>query len=227
MKYRLSVLVMASAFAFSSLAMAQATPDSAKKADHAGPAHKVEKSATIGKAGEGHGGMPRHPGMKQETMLQRLNSAGSLKTFAGLLRDAGLDKTLEGTGEFTVFAPTDEAFKKLPADTLSALRQDKARLAEVLKNHIISGKIVTIRELAQSKGKTIQAESGAALPVENLKGHWTIANAGLTGINMRTMNGPIHEIDTVILPGSISTAVVLPVTKKEPPDKSGTKAQQK
>jgi uncharacterized surface protein with fasciclin (FAS1) repeats len=196
MKRRVIVLAVAVMvmFALSAAAFAQTAPDSVKKAETPKPA-KVEKAENSGKPGMAKLG---HNGMKEESLVDRINSASTLKTFAELLKTADLEKTLE-TGEFTVFAPTDDAFKKIPADALTALKQDKAKLAEVLKNHIVAGKKLGMGQFTKMKGEKIKTESGMELSVQNVNGRWTVADVPLSGVDMRTLNGPIHEVDGVIM----------------------------
>lgn len=225
MKHRISVFAVLFAFALSTLTFAQAAPDSVKKAEPAKSA-VIEKSARVEKPGWGNA---TKSGMKEETLVQRIHSASSLKTFAELIKAADLEKTLEGTGEFTVFAPNDEAFKKIPAETLNALKQDKAKLTEVLKNHIIAGKRIGRLDLAKMKGQKIKAASGMELTVADVKGKWMVGGAGLTGLNLLTVNGPIHEIDAVIMPGAVAapTAVKTSATETTPSQKAPVKEEQK
>jgi len=209
MKHRMAVLVALAAFGLCTLAMAQTAPDTTKKAEHATPA-TMEKPMHPKTDKQGK------PGEKDETMMQRINGATSLSIFADLLKTAELDKTLEGTGEFTVFAPTDDAFKKIPADQLAALKLDKVKLTQLLKNHIIAGKRVTRIELAMLNDKKVKAESGMELAVSGVKGKWVIAGANLIGVSMHTTNGPIHEIDAVIMPAATTTTEIgkAPATEK-------------
>jgi transforming growth factor-beta-induced protein len=176
MGHRVTGLAVVLAIATASFSFAQATPT----------ATKVEKAK---------------PGMAHETVVQRINSASTLKTFADLLKTAGMDAELGGTGEYTVFAPNDAAFAKIPADTLNALKQDKARLTEILKAHIVSGKRIGMRDLANMKGQTIKTESGSELSITEVGGRLMIGHAGLGGTNIPASNGAIHEIDTVLMPG--------------------------
>ncbi|HEY3296816.1 MAG TPA: fasciclin domain-containing protein [bacterium] len=217
MKHRLSVLITVVAFAFATVAFAQTAPDSVKKAEPAIKHHKVEATEKSGME------KPAKPGKMQETLLQRINSAKSLSTFASLLKEADLEKTLEGPGEYTVFAPSDEAFKALPAETMNSLKQDKAKLADVLKNHIVAGKRISRMELAKMKGQKVTAQSGLALAIAQTGGKWMIGNAALSGVNLKSTNGPIHEVDSVITAGEAAAAPM----EKTVPDHTGVKADKK
>jgi len=216
MKHRLTALVVVLTLASLTLAFAQATPDSAKKAE-------PQKAAVMEKAEKAHMEKAGKAGMN-ETVMQRINGANTLKTLAGLLQTAGLDAELGGTGEYTVFAPSDEAFAKIPADTLNALKQDKARLTELLKAHIVAGKRIGMRELAKMKGQSVKAESGAELGIGDSGGKLMIGHAGMTGVNLPASNGAIHEIDTVLMPGMTSASTA---TKTAPAMKATEKMEKK
>ena len=196
MNFRMSTVVILLAFGLAGMGFAQATPDTAKKAVPPKPA-QIEKLQKPGEAG-----------VKVDPMVTRINSATSLKTFAELLKASELDKVLEGTGEFTVFAPTDDAFKKIPPDTLHAIKADKARLTALLKNHIVSGKKIGVLDFNKMKGQKIEAESGLELSLVLANGRWSVGDANMTGVHMRTSNGPIHEVDSIIMHGGPAAAAV-------------------
>jgi len=121
--------------------------------------------------------------------------AGSFKTLAVALGAAGLVDTLKGKGPFTVFAPTDEAFAKIPKADLDALLKDKAKLTAVLTYHVVSGKVMAA-DVKAGKVKTVQ---GSELTVSTMGGVM-VDNAKVTATDIVADNGVIHVIDTVIIP---------------------------
>ena len=122
-------------------------------------------------------------------------AAGSFKTLATALGAAGLIDTLKGKGPFTVFAPTDEAFAKIPKADLDALLKDKAKLTSVLTYHVVAGKVMAA-DVKAGKVKTVQ---GSELTVSTSMGV-TVDNAKVTKTDITADNGVIHVIDTVIMP---------------------------
>jgi uncharacterized surface protein with fasciclin (FAS1) repeats len=123
-------------------------------------------------------------------------SAGQFKTLVTALQEADLVNTLKGDGPFTVFAPTDAAFAKLPAGALDALVKDKEKLAAVLTYHVVPGKVMAA-QVKPGKVKTVQGES---LNVSSQGGSVMVDNAKVTKTDIGASNGVIHVIDTVILP---------------------------
>jgi uncharacterized surface protein with fasciclin (FAS1) repeats len=123
-------------------------------------------------------------------------SAGQFKTLVTALQEADLVETLKGDGPFTVFAPTDAAFAKLPAGALDALVKDKTKLAAVLTYHVVPGKVMAA-QVKPGKVKTVQGES---LSVSAQGGSVMVDNAKVTKTDISASNGVIHVIDTVILP---------------------------
>ncbi len=121
--------------------------------------------------------------------------AGTFKTLTTALGAAGLVDTLKGKGPFTVFAPTDAAFAKIPKADLDALLKDKAKLASVLTYHVVSGKVMAVNVKA-GKVKTVQ---GSELTVTTAGGVM-VDNAHVTATDIVADNGVIHVIDTVIMP---------------------------
>ena len=122
-------------------------------------------------------------------------SAGDFNTLAAALKAAGLVDTLKGKGPFTVFAPTDEAFAKIPKDQLDALLADKAKLTAVLKYHVVAGSVMS-KDVHAGMVKTVQ---GSSLTVSTMGGV-KVDNANVTAVDIVADNGVIHVIDTVILP---------------------------
>ncbi len=121
--------------------------------------------------------------------------AGNFKTLAAALTAAGLIDTLKGKGPFTVFAPTDEAFAKIPKAQLDALLADKAKLTAVLTYHVVPGKVMA-KDVKAGKVKTVQ---GSDLTVATTGGVM-VDGAKVTATDIVASNGVIHVIDTVVLP---------------------------
>jgi uncharacterized surface protein with fasciclin (FAS1) repeats len=109
---------------------------------------------------------------------------------------AGLVDTLKGHGPFTVFAPTDEAFAKIPAADLDALLKDKARLTAVLTYHVVPGKVLASDVVKAGSLKTVQ---GGSLAVDTTRGV-KIDNANVVKTDILAANGVIHVIDSVVIP---------------------------
>ena len=123
--------------------------------------------------------------------------AGNFKTLAKLLTDAGLVDTLKGAGPFTVFAPTDEAFAKVPKATLDALAADKAKLKAVLTYHVVAGKVMAADVVKLKDAKTVQ---GSSVKIAVTGGKVTVDAANVVKTDIAASNGVIHVIDAVILP---------------------------
>ncbi len=126
--------------------------------------------------------------------------AGKFNTLAAALKAAGLVDTLKGPGPFTVFAPTDEAFKKLPAGTVENLLkpENKAQLVKLLTYHVVPGKVMSA-SLAGKKtdAKTVQ---GGTLAIDARSGGVSVDNAKVVTADIAADNGVIHVIDTVVMP---------------------------
>lgn len=122
-------------------------------------------------------------------------AAGNFKTLATALQAAGLIDTLKGKGPFTVFAPTDEAFAKVPKADLDALLKDKAKLTAVLTYHVVPGKVMA-KEVKAGKVKTVQ---GSELTITTAGGVM-VDKAKVTATDIVADNGVIHVIDSVVMP---------------------------
>ena len=125
--------------------------------------------------------------------------AGSFKTLATALTVAGLVETLKGEGPFTVFAPTDDAFAKLPAGTLDDLlkTENKAKLSAILTYHVVPGKVMAKDVVGLSSAKTV---NGKALSIAVKDGKVTVDSATVIKADIQCSNGVIHVIDAVMLP---------------------------
>ena len=132
-------------------------------------------------------------------IVQTAVDAGQFKTLVSLVKKAGLASTLSGKGPFTVFAPTDAAFAKVPKSTLSALAKDKAKLKAVLLYHVASGKVTASKVVKLDSVKTLQGQS-AKVRVSN--GKVFIGGARVTSPDVMASNGVIHVINKVLIPSS-------------------------
>ena len=122
--------------------------------------------------------------------------AGSFTTLVTALKAAGLVETLKGKGPFTVFAPTDEAFAKIPKADLDALLMDKGKLTAVLTYHVVPGKVQS-KDIKPGNVKTVQ---GSELTIAKTNGGVTVDAAKVTSADIVADNGVIHVIDTVLMP---------------------------
>ena len=123
--------------------------------------------------------------------------AGSFKTLAAALQAADLISTLKSEGPFTVFAPTDAAFAKIPKADLDALLSDKRALTEVLTYHVVSGKVMAADVVKLTQAKTVE---GSPVKIQVVDGKVMINNANVSATDIAASNGVIHVIDTVIMP---------------------------
>lgn len=138
--------------------------------------------------------------MPRNDVIEAARSAGSFKTLLTAIETADLTDTLRGAGPFTVFAPTDEAFGKLPKETLDGLLKDKAKLASVLKYHVVPGKVMAGEVVKLKTAKTAQGQS---VKIDTSDGVM-VDNAKVVKTDVPTTNGVIHVIDTVLLPQAVT-----------------------
>jgi uncharacterized surface protein with fasciclin (FAS1) repeats len=131
-------------------------------------------------------------------IVQTAVDNGNFNTLAAALKAAGLVDTLKGRGPFTVFAPTDAAFAKIPKADLDALLADKARLTQVLTYHVVPGAVMA----KDVKPGSVATVEGSAVTVRTDGGKVMVDNATVTTADVKADNGVIHVIDTVILPKS-------------------------
>ncbi|MBC7779272.1 MAG: fasciclin domain-containing protein [Proteobacteria bacterium] len=120
---------------------------------------------------------------------------GSFKTLVSLIKQAGLVDTLKGKGPFTVFAPTDEAFAKVPKATLDGLAKDKEKLAAVLTYHVVPGRVLA-KDVKAGGVKTVNGQDVRL----DTAGGVTVNGAKVISADVMASNGVIHVIDSVILP---------------------------
>ncbi|MFT6791522.1 MAG: putative surface protein with fasciclin (FAS1) repeats [Cellvibrionaceae bacterium] len=124
-------------------------------------------------------------------------SNGSFTTLVTAIKAAGLVETLKGDGPFTVFAPNDAAFAKIPSETLNELLADKEALTKVLTYHVVPGKVMASDVVKLSEAKTVQ---GQAVSITVKNGKVYVDGAQVIATDVKTSNGVIHIIDTVIMP---------------------------
>ena len=136
---------------------------------------------------------------KKADIVDTAVAAGSFKTLAAALKAADLVGALKGDGPFTVFAPTDEAFAKLPKETLESLLkpENKDKLVAILKYHVVSGKVLAKDAAKLSEAKTLQ---GSAVKIAAADGKVMVGEATVVKADIETTNGVIHVIDTVLIP---------------------------
>lgn len=144
------------------------------------------------------------PPTPTKNIVETAAAAGTFKTLATALTQADLVGTLEGAGPFTVFAPTDDAFAKLPAGTLDTLLkpENKAQLQAILKYHVVAGDLQASDVVKASSAKTVEGKD-VTIKVETSGVTLTDAKGGtskVTAVNVQATNGVIHVIDTVLLP---------------------------
>lgn len=135
----------------------------------------------------------------EKTIVETAVAAGKFNTLVAAVKAAGLVDALSGEGPLTVFAPTDEAFEKLPKGTVESLLkpENKEKLAAILKYHVVAGKYPASKVLQSDTIKTLQ---GNSLTVKQEAGAVMIDNAKVVATDVMCSNGIIHIIDTVVLP---------------------------
>ena len=134
--------------------------------------------------------------MPRNDILEAARNAGSFKTLLAAIEAAGLSETLRGDGPFTVFAPTDEAFSRLPAGALEALLKDKAKLKSVLTYHVVSGRVLAADVAKLKEARTVQGQSLKIDATSGVK----VDDAQVVKADVGASNGVIHVIDAVLMP---------------------------
>lgn len=145
----------------------------------------------------GHAGHGSAAAAPTKNIVTVAVEAGTFNTLAAALRAAGLVETLQGPGPFTVFAPTDAAFAKLPAGTVEALLNDIPRLRQILTYHVVAGKVEAKDVVKLTSANTVQ---GSPVSISVVDGKVRINDATVVSADVQASNGVIHVIDTVILP---------------------------
>jgi uncharacterized surface protein with fasciclin (FAS1) repeats len=130
------------------------------------------------------------------TIVDIAVQAGSFKTLVQAVQAAGLVETLSGEGPFTVFAPTDEAFAQIPAETLQAVLADKEQLTAILTYHVVPGKLMAADVVRSTQLQTVQGQSITV----STEGGVRVDDANVVQTDIEADNGVIHVIDKVIMP---------------------------
>jgi uncharacterized surface protein with fasciclin (FAS1) repeats len=132
----------------------------------------------------------------EKDIVDTAMAAGSFKTLVSAVQKAGLVETLKGKGPFTVFAPTDEAFAKVPKAQLDALLADKEMLTKVLTYHVVAGKVMAA-DVKAGEAKTVE---GSTLTISTGGGGVQVDKANVVKTDIEASNGVIHVIDSVVMP---------------------------
>ncbi|MBC7844446.1 MAG: fasciclin domain-containing protein [Gemmatimonadaceae bacterium] len=136
--------------------------------------------------------------MAPKDLIETAASAGSFNTLAQALNAAGLVETLKGAGPYTILAPTDEAFAKIPQKDLEALLANKEELTKVLKYHVISGNVPSSEVATMTDATTLE---GSKITIKAVDGKVTLnGKADVTSPDITASNGTIHVINTVLMP---------------------------
>lgn len=133
---------------------------------------------------------------KKADIVDTAVEAGNFNTLVTAVTEAGLVDTLKSEGPFTVFAPTDEAFAKIPEEKLNALLADKEALTRVLTYHVVPGKVMSSEVIKMESAKTVEGGMIKIATAEGVK----VNGANVIKTDIETSNGVIHVIDTVIMP---------------------------
>ena len=134
---------------------------------------------------------------KQANIVKTAQKAGQFKTLVSLVKRAGLAKTLSGKGPYTVFAPTDAAFKKVPKRTLNALAKDRAKLRAVLLYHVAQGRVTSKQVVNLTSAPTL---NGKSVSITTRGGNVFVGGAKVVKPDVRASNGVIHVINRVLIP---------------------------
>lgn len=150
------------------------------------PAQDATTAGTVGTVGKAD-------------IIETARGAGQFKTLLAAVKAADLEATLKGDGPFTVFAPTDEAFAKLPAGTVESLLkpENKEKLKAVLTYHVVPGKVMSTEAVKLKTAKTV---NGKDLKLDASSGTLKVGNASVAKADIVASNGVIHVIDAVVLP---------------------------
>lgn len=140
-----------------------------------------------------------------KNIVQVAVEAGNFNTLVAAVKAAGLAETLQGPGPFTVFAPTDAAFAKLPAGTVESLLGDKEKLSGILTYHVVSGKVLA-GDIVKANGAKPTTVNGLPLDIVVRDGKVFVNGAQVVSADIVASNGVIHVIDTVLLPKAAPVA---------------------
>jgi len=179
------------------MALASLMAAPAALADHCASHGAKETTATTTSAD-----VAAAPAKAGADLIGTATAAGSFKTLTTAISAAGLTDALKGKGPFTVFAPTDEAFAKLPKGTLDSLLKDKEKLAAILKYHVVPGKVTAADVSKLSAAKTLEGQDLAIATKDGV----TVNGAKVVQTDVMASNGVIHVIDQVLLPPTKASA---------------------
>ena len=146
-----------------------------------------------------------HTAHQSKDIVQTAVGAGTFNTLVAAVKAAGLVETLQGKGPFTVFAPTDAAFAKLPAGTVESLLANPDKLAKILTFHVVPGKVMAA-DIVKAKGAKPTTANGGKLDVVVRDGRVLVNGANVVTADVVASNGVIHVIDTVLIPAAPSTS---------------------
>jgi len=138
-----------------------------------------------------------HGHTEQKNIVETAVDAGNFTTLVTAVQEAGLVDTLSGEGPFTVFAPTDAAFAKIPTADLEAILADKERLTSILTYHVVSGKVMSTDVVDLSSATTVE---GSDIDITVSDDGVMVDDANVVAVDIETSNGVIHVIDSVIMP---------------------------
>ncbi len=213
---RRSILALAAVVSFSFIAAAcgsdsnsstatvapAASQTSVKASGSAETTPMTEASSAMAPTGPGCAAVPADGagsfgGMAQDPAATAASNNPLLSTLVTAVKAAGLVDTLNGAGPFTIFAPTNDAFAKIPADQLQAILADKAKLTSILTLHVVSGKMTSADLIKAGKVTTL---NGADLTITDVGGTLMVNGAKTLCMNVPTANAEVHIIDTVLVP---------------------------
>ena len=162
--------------------------------------------------------------VEQAGGLEKVLAGGDFKTLSEALNKADLTKVLATGGPYTIFAPTDEAFKKIPEADLKALLADKDALTKVLKHHVVEGK-VSAADATKLDGKAAKTLAGDEAAIKVVDGKVTVGGATVTKADVAAGNSVVHVVDTVILPAKAEKAEAKKEEKKAPTSRPAKKSE--
>ena len=157
----------------------------------------VAASAAVAAPAGAAASAPAQPAAKRANIVNTAVKAGQFKTLVSLVKRAGLAKTLSGKGPYTVFAPTDAAFKKVPKRTLNALAKDRAKLRAVLLYHVVKGRVSSKQVANLTSAPTL---NGKSVSIAIRSGNVFVGGAKVVKPDVRASNGVIHVINRVLIP---------------------------
>ncbi len=161
--------------------------------------HPTEHPKATAKPAE-HPKAAAKPAEAPKDIIDTAVAAGSFKTLATALTEAGLIETLKGKGPFTVFAPSDEAFAKIAKKDLDALLKDKKKLTAVLTYHVVAGSVMAADVMKMKDGAKVKTVEGREFVLSLKDGKVKVDGANVVKTDIAASNGVIHVIDTVIMP---------------------------